>query len=89
MEDPLGVWEKVQAEMEGEGLDVDQLIATEKRAEEDKIRFTAAVWKVSTLADGGIRLVLDLEEGARIHMPELARCQQNGIVLEIEAEKDD
>jgi hypothetical protein len=59
----------------------------EGEKEEGVIRFIASVWKVSTLADGGIRLVLDLEEGARIHMPELARCQQNGIALEIEAKK--
>ena len=52
-----------------------------------KIEFTAAVWKVSTLADGGIRLVLDLSEDARKIMGELAECQQNGVILAIEATK--
>jgi len=55
------------------------------KEEEATIKFACAVWKVSTLADGGIRLVLDLDEGAREIMGELARCQQNGIALEIEA----
>ena len=53
----------------------------------EKIKFVASVWKVSTLADGGIRLVLDLDEGARKIMGDLAECQQNGVVLAIEATK--
>ena len=57
------------------------------KVKEQPIKFTAAVWKVSTLADGGIRLVLDLDERAREIMGELARCQQNDIALEIEATK--
>ena len=67
------------------GLSV--LDETPRRGEMEAIKFTAAVWKVSTLADGGIRLVLDLDEGARDIMGELARCQQNGVILAIEAIK--
>jgi len=49
------------------------------------IMFPAEVKKVQTLIDGGIRLTLDLpEEGADI-MGDLAKCQQNGIILEIKA----
>jgi hypothetical protein len=71
---------------EGQAIQPGDFPKIEKHS--DEIKFTAAVWKVSTLADGGIRLVLDLEEGARDIMGELARCQQNGILLEIKAEKE-
>jgi len=53
--------------------------------EQTTITFRAEVYKVQTLIDGGIRLTLDLpEEGADI-MGDLAKCQQNGIILEIKA----
>jgi len=51
------------------------------------IIFEAEVKKVQTTVDGGIRLTLDLPEQAREVMSELAKCQQNGIVLAIEAIK--
>jgi len=51
------------------------------------IKFVSSVWKISTLADGGIRLVLDLSEDAREIMGELAKCQQDGVALKIEATK--
>lgn len=48
-----------------------------------EIRFTASVYKVQTLVDGGIRVTLDLSETAIIQMAALAECQVNGIALEI------
>jgi len=53
----------------------------------DKIEFLAEVVKLQTVADGGIRLTLDLPEQARKIMEPLTECQQNGIVLKIRAEK--
>lgn len=53
------------------------------------ITFPAEVYKVQTLVDGGIRVTLDLPESGADVMGELAKCQQNGIVLEIEAKKSD
>lgn len=51
------------------------------------IKFMAEVKKVQTITDGGIRLTLDLPEQARDVMSELAKCQQDGVVLVIEATK--
>jgi hypothetical protein len=53
--------------------------------EKTTITFPAEVKKVQTLVDGGIRVTLDLPESGRDVMGELAKCQQNGIILEIEA----
>ena len=50
-----------------------------------EIRFTASVYKVQTLVDGGIRVTLDLPETAIIQMAALAECQVNGVALEIQA----
>jgi hypothetical protein len=49
------------------------------------IRFVAAVYKVQTLTDNGIRLTLDLPETAIPQMAMLAECQRNSVVLRIEA----
>ena len=49
------------------------------------IKFVAEVKKVQTTTDGGIRLTLDLPEDGRVVMNDLARCQQNGVYLTIEA----
>ena len=51
----------------------------------DPIRFLAEVYKVQTLVDGGVRLVLDLPETAIMQMAQLAECQRFSVVLEIEA----
>ena len=48
-----------------------------------EIQFTASVYKVQTLVDGGIRVTLDLPETAIIQMAALAECQVNGIALEV------
>lgn len=47
------------------------------------ITFVAVVQKVQTLADGGIRVTLDLPETAIFQMAELAACRFHGAVLEV------
>jgi len=49
------------------------------------IRFTAIVYKVSTLIDGGIRLTLDLPETAIAQAAMLMEAKQQGIPLVFEA----
>ena len=49
------------------------------------IRFTASVYKVSTLIDGGIRLTLDLPETAIAQAAMLMEAKQQGIPLVFEA----
>lgn len=51
----------------------------------DVIRFTASVAQVKTLADGGLRIALDLPEQAVDVAAELMRVRQAGGVLEIAA----
>ncbi len=51
----------------------------------DKITFHATVYKVQTLADGGVRVYLDLPETAIMQMAQLAECQRFGVVLDVEA----
>lgn len=45
------------------------------------IRFEAIVYKVQTLADGGIRLTLDMPETAIPQMAMLAETKRDGIPL--------
>lgn len=52
----------------------------------DPIKFTAAVAKVQSLADGGIRLTLDLPEDAIMQAAQLMECKRWGAVLEVTAE---
>ena len=47
------------------------------------IRFPCAVAKVQTLADGGIRVTLDLPEQAIVAAAELMACHQQGAYLEV------
>lgn len=51
----------------------------------DAIRFQASVSKVTTLADGGIRLVLDLPETAIDIASKMMQVRQAGAVLEVAA----
>ena len=51
----------------------------------DAIRFVAQVAKVSTLADGGIRVTLDLPETAIGAATQLMQVRQGGGLLEIAA----
>jgi len=45
--------------------------------------FIAAVQKVQTLADGGIRLTLDLPETAVVQMAELAAYKIHGVAVRV------
>lgn len=49
------------------------------------IKFDAIVYKVQTLADGGIRLTLDMPETAIPQMAMLAETKREGIPLEFTA----
>jgi len=51
----------------------------------EPIAFHATVYKVQTLADGGVRVYLDLPETAIMQMAQLAECQRFGVVLNVEA----
>ena len=49
----------------------------------EAIEFIAAVYKVQTLVDGGVRVTLDLPETAIMQMAQLAECQRFGVLLEV------
>ena len=51
----------------------------------EPIAFHATVYKVQTLADGGVRVYLDLPETAIMQMAQLAECQRFGVVLDVAA----
>jgi hypothetical protein len=51
----------------------------------EPIDFNAQVYKVSTLADNGIRVTLDLAEGSIEAFAKMAACQQAGAILAIVA----
>ena len=51
----------------------------------DEIKFYAAVNAVKTLADGGIRVYLDLPEDAIVTAAELMACKRHGTVINIVA----
>lgn len=51
----------------------------------EKIKFEAIVQKLQTLADGGIRLTLDLPENAIPQMAMLAETKRQGVPLSFEA----
>lgn len=53
----------------------------------EPIKVVAVVAKVQTLADGGIRVTLDLPESAIMQAAELMVCKREGVVLEIECVK--
>lgn len=52
---------------------------------ESVICFEAIVAKVQTLADGAVRVVLDLDENSIPQMAMLAQTKVDGIVLKFEA----
>ncbi len=54
----------------------------------EAITFPAAVYKVQTLTDSGIRVTLDLPETAIPQMAMLAECQREGIPLLFTAKVD-
>ena len=49
----------------------------------DSTTFWAIVGKVQTMADGGIRVYLDLPEGAIVQAAELMTYKRQGIVLDV------
>jgi hypothetical protein len=51
----------------------------------EAIRFTAQVNKVQTLADGGIRIILDLPESAIDTATKMMQAKQAGAMLEVAA----
>ena len=52
---------------------------------EPVIKFEAIVYKVQTLADGGVRVTLDLPETAIPQMAMLAETKREGVPLVFEA----
>ena len=54
-----------------------------------EIQFPAEVQKVQTLADGGIRVTLDLPETEIPAMAMLAECKRQGIYLVFVAKEDE
>ena len=48
----------------------------------EPIVFTAAVQRITTLVDGGIRVSFDLEESAIMQAAELMACKRDGVYLE-------
>ena len=63
-------------------VDVAQAIGTHAGdMAEAVIRFEAIVYKVQTLADGGVRVTLDLPETAIPQMAMLAETKREGVPL--------
>ena len=54
----------------------------------EAVKFWAVVQKVQTLADGGLRVTLDLPESAIVQAAELMTYKREGIVLRIECKPD-
>jgi hypothetical protein len=52
-----------------------------------EIKFQATVARVQTLADGGLRVTLDLPETAVMEAAQLMECKRFGVVLDILAKK--
>jgi len=48
-----------------------------------EIAFVAQVAKIATLADGGLRVTLDLPESAILPVAELMVCKRDGQVLDV------
>lgn len=51
--------------------------------DDPEIAFIASVYKVQTLADGGIRISLDLPEHAITQAALLMECQRQGLALQV------
>jgi hypothetical protein len=56
-----------------------------EEAAPEAIRFTAIVYKVQTLVDGGVRVTLDLVDAKPETVLELIQARQPGILLETAA----
>ena len=62
--------------------------ATENKVSMDPIRFVAAVQKVQTLVDGGIRVTLDLAETDIQQAADLMVLKREGIPILVECRMD-
>lgn len=60
-------------------------IKTTDNMTDDAIRFSATVAQVKTMADGGIRITLDLPETAIETAAKMMTVRRNGAVLEVAA----
>ena len=60
-------------------------IAGKNEADLETIKFDAIVYKLQTLADGGIRLTLDMSESSIPQMAMLAETKRQGLALSFEA----
>ena len=56
---------------------------------DDSVVFQAEIAKVQTLADGGIRVTLDLPETATLQMAQLADLRRFGVVGNVTFEPTD
>ena len=50
----------------------------------ESITFSAVVSKVTTLADGGIRVALDLSENSIMTAAQLMECKRAGVALNVQ-----
>ena len=75
-----GEWRRPQEKEEGV-----EAVRTGSGQEKGLAKFYAEVAKVQTMADGGVRVVLDLGEDGRKVVEFLVWCKQKGIVLDIDA----
>ena len=60
----------------------------ETMSEENTIKFKAIVAKVQTLADGGLRVTLDLPEQAVMQAAQLMEVKRVGMVIEVAIAED-
>lgn len=51
------------------------------------IHFVAAVSKIQTLSDGGLRFTFDVDESQTLQAAELMECKRIGVVLTITAQE--
>ena len=56
-------------------------------SESNEIKFQATVYKVQSLVDNGIRISLDLPEGATMQAAQLMEFQRFGVVLDFTAKQ--
>ena len=55
---------------------------------QEKVEFKAEVIRVQTMADGAIRVVLDMSEDSIMQMAQLAECKRWGAVLDVTCQPD-
>ena len=54
----------------------------------EKIKFQAEVIRVQTMADGALRVVLDMSEDNVMQAAQLMECKRWGAVLNVECEAE-